>query len=117
MHAFELDELLARLTASDRTYLEFLRVPSMSMGIYRLAAGDVDRQSPHTEYEAYFVIRGRATFRTAAKERPSGRARSSSSRKAWSTASRRSPRSWSCWSSSRRRRIRCETLLNHDQPP
>ena len=34
----------------------------MSMGLYVLAAGAVDGQSPHTEDEAYIVLAGRARF-------------------------------------------------------
>lgn len=45
------------------SYLEFLRVPSMSTGLYVLAAGGTDLQSPHHEDEMYYVVRGRARFR------------------------------------------------------
>ena len=51
-----------RLTASSPRWLEFLRVPAFSMGIYHLKAGQVDEQRPHTEDEAYYVISGRAAF-------------------------------------------------------
>jgi mannose-6-phosphate isomerase-like protein (cupin superfamily) len=30
--------------------------------VYRLAAGTVDEQQPHTEEEIYYVVRGRARF-------------------------------------------------------
>ena len=43
-----------------RSYGEFLRVPAMSMGIYKLPAGGTDPQSPHNEDEAYYVVSGRA---------------------------------------------------------
>jgi mannose-6-phosphate isomerase-like protein (cupin superfamily) len=43
-------------------YSEFLRVPAMSVGVYVLAAGAPDRQTPHTEDEVYYVVRGRARF-------------------------------------------------------
>lgn len=43
-------------------YLEFLRVPALSGGLYSLAAGSRDEQSPHTEDEVYVVLRGRASF-------------------------------------------------------
>ncbi len=45
-----------------KAWREFLRVPSLSVGVYRLKVGEVDRQSPHTEDEVYFVIEGRAKF-------------------------------------------------------
>lgn len=41
-------------------YAEFLQVPSLSMGIYKLAAGAIDEQSPHREDEVYYVLQGRA---------------------------------------------------------
>jgi mannose-6-phosphate isomerase-like protein (cupin superfamily) len=44
----------------NRSYGEFLRVPAMSMGIYKLPAGGIDPQSPHNEDESYYVVRGRA---------------------------------------------------------
>jgi mannose-6-phosphate isomerase-like protein (cupin superfamily) len=43
-------------------YHEFLRVPDLSVGLYRLAAGAVDRQRPHTEDEIYVVMAGRSRF-------------------------------------------------------
>lgn len=46
-----------------RAYDEFLRVPSMSAGLYVLPAGAQDTQSPHHEDEIYYVVRGRARFR------------------------------------------------------
>jgi mannose-6-phosphate isomerase-like protein (cupin superfamily) len=49
-------------------YSEFLRVPSMSAGVYVLRAGAVDRQSPHTEDEIYYVVRGRARFTNGTTE-------------------------------------------------
>jgi mannose-6-phosphate isomerase-like protein (cupin superfamily) len=71
MQHFELPSLLARLTpAAQPAWLEFLRVPSLSMGLYRLAAGQVDRQQPHTEDEVYYVLAGRATFHAGDQELP-----------------------------------------------
>jgi mannose-6-phosphate isomerase-like protein (cupin superfamily) len=43
-------------------YLEQLRTPDVSVGHYRIPAGGVDPQSPHTEDEVYVVVSGRATF-------------------------------------------------------
>jgi mannose-6-phosphate isomerase-like protein (cupin superfamily) len=43
-------------------YVEFLRVPALSGGLYSLAAGSTDEQMPHTEDEVYVVLRGRAEF-------------------------------------------------------
>jgi mannose-6-phosphate isomerase-like protein (cupin superfamily) len=41
-------------------YNEFLRIPAMSLGIYKLPTGGIDPQSPHNEDEAYYVTSGRA---------------------------------------------------------
>jgi mannose-6-phosphate isomerase-like protein (cupin superfamily) len=46
-----------------KSYREFLRVPTMSAGLYVLAAGSNDLQKPHHEDEMYYVVRGRARFR------------------------------------------------------
>jgi mannose-6-phosphate isomerase-like protein (cupin superfamily) len=56
------DELDALREATGRPYHEFLRVASMSAGLYALEAGSVDGQSPHTEDEVYVVLSGRARF-------------------------------------------------------
>jgi len=55
-----------------RRYLEFLRVPDLSVGLYRLEAGASDPQQPHAEDEVYWVVRGRCRFRAAAEEREVG---------------------------------------------
>ena len=66
---FGLGELIGDLRNSDAPYLEFLRVPSLSCGIYNLQAGSKDLQSPHDEDEVYFVIEGRARVRVGGEER------------------------------------------------
>ena len=45
-------------------YAEWLRVPALSSGVYRLPAGGVDPQQPHAEDELYHVVAGRAQFET-----------------------------------------------------
>jgi mannose-6-phosphate isomerase-like protein (cupin superfamily) len=59
MDAYELADLVAEREASDKPYLEFLRVPDLSVGLYVLAAGQPDLQRPHTEGEVYYVVSGR----------------------------------------------------------
>lgn len=49
-------------------YREFLRVPSMSGGLYGLAAGATDPQRPHRQAEMYYVIGGRARFRAGEQD-------------------------------------------------
>jgi mannose-6-phosphate isomerase-like protein (cupin superfamily) len=60
MDAFELTALEARRVGSGKPYLEFLRVPALSVGLYALEAGAADGQSPHTEDEVYVVMTGHA---------------------------------------------------------
>lgn len=58
------------MSAEQRAYVEFLRVPALSMGVYRLGSGAVDKQQPHTEDEVYYVLGGRAKFRCGGEVRP-----------------------------------------------
>ncbi len=46
-----------------RRYLELLRVPALSVGLYRLPAGGLDEQQPHGEDEVYYVLSGRGRLR------------------------------------------------------
>jgi mannose-6-phosphate isomerase-like protein (cupin superfamily) len=62
----EIDE---QRSQSGKLYREFLRLPSMSAGLYVLAAGATDPQSPHREDEMYYIIRGRARVRAGDEDR------------------------------------------------
>ncbi|MEV4195423.1 cupin domain-containing protein [Streptomyces toxytricini] len=62
MKAFRLDELEAERLANDGAYLQFLREPNMSVGLYALDAGQSDPQQPHRQDEVYFVVSGRASI-------------------------------------------------------
>lgn len=55
--------------ASGRPYREFLRVPSMSAGLYVLPVGSVDHQKPHREDEIYYIIRGRARHKAGPEDK------------------------------------------------
>ena len=57
-----------RARAAKDGYHEFLRTSSMSLGVYVLAAGAVDGQSPHGEDEIYYVVEGRGRFRNGPSE-------------------------------------------------
>ncbi len=57
---FDLFQVDAARRDAGRAYREFLRVPSMSAGLYVLARGAEDAQQPHQEDEVYFVLAGRA---------------------------------------------------------
>ncbi|MFZ0308830.1 MAG: cupin domain-containing protein [Candidatus Sulfotelmatobacter sp.] len=65
MNAFlaKLLEIDQQRAQSGKLYREFLRVPSMSAGLYVLPAGGTDLQRPHHEDEMYYVVRGRARFK------------------------------------------------------
>ena len=53
---------------SGKHYLEFLRIPALSAGLYVLPVGGNDPQSPHKEDELYYVIRGRARMRAGSED-------------------------------------------------
>lgn len=63
MDAFKLPDLMVKQYESGKPYMEFLRVPSLSMGIYTLPAGAQDMQQPHSEDEVYYVAYGAAMIR------------------------------------------------------
>jgi len=63
-----IESLVAGARRSTGGYVEFLRVPSMSAGVYVLAAGATDRQRPHQEDEVYYVVRGRGKFRRGSED-------------------------------------------------
>ena len=70
MEAYQLTHLIDQQNQSGQDYLEFLRVPSLSAGLYMLAAGAVDLQEPHTEDEVYYVISGRGFIQVDQQSRP-----------------------------------------------
>ncbi len=69
MQAFELAQLISQRETSGKLYLEFLKVPDLSMGVYVLPADGSDPQSPHTEDEVYYVVSGRAKIKVADEDR------------------------------------------------
>ena len=69
MQAFELAPLLSQRELSNKPYLEFLKVPDLSMGLYVLPAGGVDAQLPHTEDEVYYIVSGVAKIQVADEDR------------------------------------------------
>ena len=60
---YDLANLMTTQSTSGKRYLEFLRIPPMSAGIYVLPAGGTDPQKPHSQDELYYVIKGKARFR------------------------------------------------------
>ena len=65
----DLAEIREKFAGKPVEYLEFLNVPSLSCGLYKLAAGSKDMQAPHDEDEVYFVLEGRARMRLDDAER------------------------------------------------
>lgn len=72
MQAWELTDIVAARAGEDLRYLEFIRVPDLSAGLYVLEAGASDPQSPHTEDELYYVVAGRARITVGNESRPVG---------------------------------------------
>jgi len=60
VNVFEMAQLLSKQKQSDSPYLEFLKVPALSCGVYVLETGAHDYQKPHGEDELYYVASGRA---------------------------------------------------------
>ena len=65
----DVSEVKARLKGEAVEYLEFLNVPTLSCGLYSLAAGSKDMQAPHDEDEVYFVLEGKARMRLNEEEK------------------------------------------------
>jgi mannose-6-phosphate isomerase-like protein (cupin superfamily) len=63
MQVFDMGEVLNQRERTGKAYREFLRVPSLSVGVYHVKAGQADPQQPHREDEVYYVLGGRAKFR------------------------------------------------------
>lgn len=66
---FQIDQLEQQRARAGKAYLEFLRVPAMSAGVYTLPAGGADLQKPHNEDEMYYVVRGRARMKAGPEDR------------------------------------------------
>ena len=70
MNVVDLAALIAGQAARGVSYLEVLRVPTLSAGLYRLPVGAADPQQPHTEDEVYYVVAGRGAIRVGDEDRP-----------------------------------------------
>jgi len=68
-HFFHIDELSRQRAGTNKLYLEFLRVPAMSAGVYVLPKAGIDPQKPHREDEMYYVVRGRARMQIGSEDR------------------------------------------------
>ncbi len=70
MQVFELDEVSRAQQENGESYLQFLSEGSLSLGLYVLAAGETDTQTPHAEDEVYYVVKGSAIVEVAGERRP-----------------------------------------------
>ena len=70
MNAFEYGEISQEQAESGKAYLQFINEGTMSLGLYVLAAGSTDTQSPHAEDEIYYVVTGQGTIVVAGERRP-----------------------------------------------
>ncbi len=68
--AFSLPGLVADQAKAGEEWREFLRVKSLSLGVYALKKGAVDKQSPHKQDEIYYVVAGRAVLTVEGKDHP-----------------------------------------------
>ena len=69
MEAFEIPALADERESTGKLYLEFLKVPALSAGLYVLAAGATDPQQPHTEDEVYYIVSGAGSIRVGDEDR------------------------------------------------
>lgn len=69
MDAFEVRDLAAQQAQTGKLYLEFLRVPALSVGLYMLPADGTDPQQPHSEDEVYYVVSGKGMIRVGDEDR------------------------------------------------
>ncbi|MGA2694966.1 MAG: cupin domain-containing protein [Terriglobales bacterium] len=67
---YDIRDLVGERAQLDKRYLEFLRVPAMSAGVYELKVGEEDPQSPHQEDELYYVVSGRARMKVGGEAQP-----------------------------------------------
>ena len=70
MDRFQLSQIAAKGQQSGHLYHEFLRVHALSVGLYRLPAGGVDPQQPHSEDEVYYIVSGRGAIHVAGEDQP-----------------------------------------------
>ena len=70
MQAFEISEIEQDRRKLQKSYLEFFRENSLSVGLYVLRAGEGDSQQPHTEDEVYYVMGGKGQIDVAGENRP-----------------------------------------------
>jgi mannose-6-phosphate isomerase-like protein (cupin superfamily) len=66
---FELADVSRDRATSGNAYLQFINKGTLSLGLYVLAAGTTDLQTPHAEDEIYYVVSGQADVEVAGERR------------------------------------------------
>jgi mannose-6-phosphate isomerase-like protein (cupin superfamily) len=68
----DLHTQIGKMRRAGERWSEVMRSPDLSVGVYRLAKGSDDPQTPHTEDEIYYVLAGRGVLRIGESEHPVG---------------------------------------------
>jgi len=68
----DLDEVKEQFTGKPVEYVEFMRLPSLSCGLYRLNKGSDDMQSPHDDDEVYYILEGQAMMEVGGERKSVG---------------------------------------------
>jgi mannose-6-phosphate isomerase-like protein (cupin superfamily) len=68
MEYFQISDIEVEREVKGEPYLQFISSQKLSVGLYKLKAGEIDRQTPHPEDEVYYVLRGRATIRVGTEK-------------------------------------------------
>ncbi len=64
---WQIAELQATRQKKGGPWLEFLKRPDLSTGLYELKKGQTDGQQPHARDEIYYVVKGKAMFESEGK--------------------------------------------------
>jgi mannose-6-phosphate isomerase-like protein (cupin superfamily) len=67
---FELPEVTGEMLAGGERWRELVRVPALSVGLYRIPMEGMDDQALHHEDEIYVVLHGTAVLRAGDEEIP-----------------------------------------------
>lgn len=68
----DLQRHIGEMLRAGESWREVMRVSDLSVGVYRLAKGADDTQTPHTEDEVYYVLAGRGVLRIGESAHPVG---------------------------------------------
>lgn len=72
MKIYTVNDIYQEQRENGQRWLEFLRVPDLSVGVYNLKAGEKDPQQPHGEDEVYYVLSGRGQIHVSGEDQQVG---------------------------------------------